>query len=150
MKRYARLSDDVVSEVIEIVDEVDIRDLTPPGYVWVAAPDEVKDGWTFVDGQFIPPDIVPVDRAAAMAEKWLVVQALMDSQATAWGYESLASAITYADEPAVPRFQEQGRALRAWRSRVRERFLEIQDQVIAKQRPVPSDSAFLNDMPELE
>lgn len=32
MKRYARVLDGKVSEIIEIVDEVDIADLTPEGY----------------------------------------------------------------------------------------------------------------------
>lgn len=150
MKRYARISEGVVLEVMEIVDEVDIGDLTPPGYVWMAAPDEVTDGWAFIEGRFIQPATAPEDYADVMAAKWLVVQAFMDSKAKAWGYESLASAITYADEPIVPRFQEQGRALRAWRSRVRERFLDISDHVFAKQRPVPSDASLLNDIPALE
>jgi hypothetical protein len=46
------------------------------------------------------------------------VQALMDAKAQAYGYDSLMTAVTYADEPAVPKFQTEGQAFRAWRSLV--------------------------------
>ncbi len=40
----------------------------------------------------------------------------MDVIAGSWGYDSMAVAITYAEEPAVPKYQNEGKALRAWRS----------------------------------
>jgi hypothetical protein len=53
------------------------------------------------------------------------VQAHMDKKAKEYGYGDLQSAVTYADEPAVARFQEEGRAFRAWRSIVWERCIQM-------------------------
>ena len=53
------------------------------------------------------------------------VQAHMDKKAKEYGYGDLQSAVTYADEPAVARFQEEGRAFRAWRSIVWDRCIQM-------------------------
>lgn len=47
-----------------------------------------------------------------------VVRKHVDGVAQSLGYSDMISAVSYADEPAVPKFQVQGAALRAWRSRV--------------------------------
>lgn len=44
------------------------------------------------------------------------VQSHMDAAAVSAGYDDIKTAVTYADEPAVARFQQQGAAFRAWRS----------------------------------
>ena len=46
------------------------------------------------------------------------VQAHLDAPARALGYDDIKTAITYAEEPAVACFQQEARALRAWRSLV--------------------------------
>lgn len=46
------------------------------------------------------------------------LQSVMDDAARALGYDDIKTAITYADEPSVPKFQAEGQAFRAWRSRV--------------------------------
>lgn len=46
------------------------------------------------------------------------IQIKLDSVAKAWGYDDVKTAVTYADEPSVPQFQNDGKALRAWRSLV--------------------------------
>jgi hypothetical protein len=48
----------------------------------------------------------------------MAVQAHLDTFAQSWGYDDIFTACTYAEEPTVPRFQAEGRALRAWRSQV--------------------------------
>lgn len=59
------------------------------------------------------------------------IQTHLDNVAQAWGYDSVYTAATYADEPAAPEFQREGRALRAWRSRVwaaaRQTLADVQD-----------------------
>jgi hypothetical protein len=40
----------------------------------------------------------------------------LDNSAQAFGYDSMQSAVTYAEEPAVPKFQLEGKSFRAWRS----------------------------------
>ncbi len=54
--------------------------------------------------------------ALARAELSAAVQAHLDAEARALGYDTITLAISYADEPAVPRYQAEGQALRAWRS----------------------------------
>jgi hypothetical protein len=46
------------------------------------------------------------------------IQAYMDNQARALGYDDIGTAVTYADEPSVPKFQIEGAVFRAWRSLV--------------------------------
>jgi len=47
-----------------------------------------------------------------------IVQAHLDAEAKLRGYDSIHTAVTYADEPSAPTFQVEGAALRAWRSAV--------------------------------
>lgn len=50
-------------------------------------------------------------------DSWrVVVKAYADLVARAFDFDDMAEAVTYADEPAVPKFQVLGAALRAWRS----------------------------------
>lgn len=53
------------------------------------------------------------------------VQNLMDSEARLYGYDDIKSAVTYAEEPAVLKFQDEGRGFRAWRSLVWAKCYEI-------------------------
>lgn len=46
------------------------------------------------------------------------LQRVMDDAARALGYDDIKTAITYAEEPAVPKFQAEGLAFRTWRSLV--------------------------------
>lgn len=59
------------------------------------------------------PPLTPEQVAATYAA---AVQSHMDSAAVAAGYDDIKTAVTYADEPAVARFQTEGAAFRAWRS----------------------------------
>jgi hypothetical protein len=46
------------------------------------------------------------------------VQNHLDTKAKERGYDDIKSAVTYADEPVVPQFQQEGQAYRARRSLV--------------------------------
>ncbi len=109
-------------------------------------------------GQMIVPDnegyptLVdrpPPTEAEIQAMKVAVVQRHLDQAATLLGYDSIANAITYADEPAVPKFQAEGRAFRAWRSLVWDTCYRILDQVKAGEREIPTDDELLAELPEL-
>lgn len=79
----------------------------------------------------------------------IAVQAHLDRTARTYGYDTIANAVTYAEEPAVPRFQAEGRALRAWRSLVWEACYQLLDQVKAGAVPVPSLDHVLGELPVL-
>lgn len=72
-----------------------------------------------------PELLAPVAAPVAAVPTSEQVQAYMDATARAHGYFSLESAISYADEMAVPKFGGDGRAFRAWRSRVWAKFFEL-------------------------
>lgn len=60
-----------------------------------------------------PPPPTPEQVAATYAA---AVQSHMDAAAIAAGYDNINTAVSYADEPVVSRFQTEGAAFRAWRS----------------------------------
>ena len=68
------------------------------------------------DGLPILIDLPPPTEQQQTAEFTNAVQSWMDSQAKLFGYDDIGVAITYAEEPAVPKFQREGRVFRAWRS----------------------------------
>lgn len=77
-------------------------------------------------------------------------QAFMDGKARDAGYDSLLTAISYAEEPAVPRFQIEGKAFRAWRSLVWAFANEQLTLVLSGAKEQPTVEAFLADLPALE
>lgn len=79
-----------------------------------------------------------------------VVQAYMDQTAQLSGYESLLAAISYADEEAVPAFQEDGKRFRAWRSRVWAYVFAEQAQAAEEPDRELSLYDLLMGLPELE
>lgn len=71
----------------------------------------------------------------------------MNTVAATKGYDSIYTAVSYADEPSVPKFQTEGRALRAWRSLVWARCYEVMAEVEAGTRPVPTASELIALLP---
>ena len=74
----------------------------------------------------------------------------LDKLAQAHGYDSIASAVTYAEEPAVPKFQAEGQAFRAWRSLVWAFGYEQLALVEAGERPAPTIAEFIAELPPLD
>jgi hypothetical protein len=113
-------------------------ELEPPavyGGTVVAVAAEVDAGRAlFLDGTVVDVGVAPSSlhvldpatqswvREQTDAEKIEAVrvrlQLVMDDAARALGYDDIKTAITYADEPAVPKFQAEGQAFRVWRSMV--------------------------------
>lgn len=89
------------------------------------------------------PDIdTLVAQYEAQLQRWL------DQTAQAFGFDNIATAVTYADEPAVPLFQAQGAALRAWRSHLWLAGRLMCAEVKAGTRPVPTEAEVLAAMPQ--
>lgn len=135
--------------------------LIPGGAIDILPPKEIKvdkryridkDGWLEED---IPkpepkPEPEPLTPEQIKAGKVWLVQFHMDSAAREFGYDDISNAITYAEEPAVPKFQEEGRAFRSWRSLVWKRCYEIFDEVSGGSREIPTDEELLSEIPKLE
>lgn len=75
---------------------------------------------------WVPVPDLSADQQRAMLS--VVVQSELDATARGQGFDSMADAITYADEPAVPSLQALGKALRSWRSLVQVRFRTMTSQ----------------------
>jgi hypothetical protein len=83
----------------------------------------------------LPPGPSAADLQALLTS---TVQSLMDTKAQSYHYDDLTTAVTYADEPAVPKFQEEGQAFRAWRSQVWASAYSILGEVQAGTRSFPT------------
>lgn len=105
----------------------------------------VGEGWEKLDEA--PEVSHSVEVITATFEQ--AVQAKLDEAAKASGYDSIFTAISYADEPAVPRFQADGQAFRRWRSLVWDYAHTELNAVLAGEKPQPDMEAFLNGLPPL-
>lgn len=77
------------------------------------------------------------------------IQQHLDAAAVAAGYDDIKTAVTYADEPVVPKFQQEGQAFRAWRSLCWAYGYTQLDAVEAGQRPKPTVEALIAELPAL-
>lgn len=93
----------------------------------------------------------PADIAAEIQRTLInAVQSHLDAAARAAGYDDIKSAVTYADEPAVPKFQQEGQRFRAWRSLVWAACYVMLDDVMAGTRAVPTVDELLAELPKME
>lgn len=131
----------IPTDAVEVSDEIFWRTINETHGAWKREP---------ATGDIARHPFPPPSPAEIEAAKVALVQEHMDTTARALRYDSIANAVTYAEEPAVPRFQAEGRALRAWRSSVWEACYEILDQVQNEGRAVPTDEELIAALPELE
>jgi len=93
---------------------------------------------------------VAAAQAAVMADFERAVQGKLNGAAIAAKYDSIENAVSYAEEPAVPKFQNDGKAFRAWRSKVWAYAYEQLALVLAGEREQPTVDEFLLELPVLE
>jgi hypothetical protein len=111
-----------------------------------------NQGWTLSvqSGQVIATETtVQLTPEQITQAKVDLVQNHLDAAAKARGYDSIVTAVTYADEPSAPRFQQEGQAFRAWRSAVWEKCYETLTAVKAGTESVPDDAALIAQLPAL-
>lgn len=118
-----------------------------PADGFIEAPDSVvcgqidQGGGVYADP---PPSVEQILKPYETA-----VQAHMDASARAAGYDDIKTAVTYADEPAVEKFQQEGQAFRAWRSLCWAYCYEQLAAVQADQRPQPTVEELIGELPAL-
>ena len=78
------------------------------------------------------------------------VYAHMNAMAQARGYDDIKAAVTYAEEPAVPIFQAEGRALCVWRSLVWAHCYQVLADVQAGTRAIPTAAQLIAELPALD
>lgn len=77
------------------------------------------------------------------------IQQHMDEAAQAAGYDDIKTAVTYAEEPAVPQFQIEGKAFREWRSLCWAFGYQLLGQVMAGDISMPTMSEVISQLPTL-
>lgn len=95
------------------------------------------------------PAVPPPTNEQIIKTLTAAVQEHLDGVSASFGYDNIFTACTYAEEPSVPQFQAEGRALRSWRSRVWERCHEVLAEVEAGQRGIPTVEALIAELPAL-
>ncbi len=83
----------------------------------------------------------------AVATFTAAIQAHLDAVAQAWGYDNIYTAATYAEEPAVKAFQDEGKALRAWRSHVWAAARQALADVQGGKQPAPTINELIASLP---
>jgi len=101
------------------------------------------------DGAPVLADPEPQTEVAVIAAIAAAVQAHMDDAAKAAGYDDIKSAVTYADEPVVPKFQLDGIAFRAWRSLVWEKCYSLLAQVKSGEIEPMTAEQVIAELPQL-
>ena len=101
------------------------------------------------DGFPVLADPAPPTDEEIVAGIAIAVQEHMNAAAQAAGYDDIKSAVTYADEPAVPKFQAEGQAFRAWRSLVWAKCYQLLDEVKAGVREPMSAEEVIAELPAL-
>lgn len=101
------------------------------------------------NGEPVLQDRPAPTQAQVVAALTAAVQAHMDAAARQAGYDDIKSAVTYADEPAVPKFQAEGQAFRVWRSMVWARCYDLWDEVQAGNREPLTAAEVLAELPAL-
>lgn len=77
------------------------------------------------------------------------IQHHLDAAALAHGYDDIKTAVSYADEPAVQKFQNDGKAFRTWRSLVWAYAYQQLDLVEHGKREKPSIEQLIAELPAL-
>lgn len=134
---YGVLPDDVVEISFERAKQLKDEESRGKVIVWG------EDGIPFLQ-----------ERSAPTAAEMLVlfradIQRFMDAAAVAAGYDDMKTAVTYAEEPAVPKFQAEGQAFRAWRSLVLAYGYEQITAIESGARDMPTTEQLISELPAL-
>jgi hypothetical protein len=143
MRLYQRVIDGRLAQVIAPVFDASGNEIP----LEMRFPADVLAQIVVQDASVEPPAPSVQERIASLQA---AVQMHLDAQARALGYDDLKTAATYAEEPAVPRFQEEGRALRAWRSAVWAACYGLLGQWQAGDLVEPTASELIEQMPAFE
>lgn len=85
---------------------------------------------------------VPAPPEQTFADRLLVwradVKAFVNLTAVAFDFDDIEEAVSFASEPAVPKFQIQGLALRAWRSLLWDAFDRLVARMKSGEEPEPA------------
>lgn len=139
---WLRLASVEEREAIGITEMTTVGERGDDRYFWIS---EV------LEGSVLTITNTPKDTAVVMAlrktELINAVQSHLDTTAQLLGYDSIATAVTYASEAAVSKFQTEGQAFREWRSLVWAHCHAVLAAVVAGERAVPTAEELIAELP---
>lgn len=142
MARYAIIKDGVVINIAEAAAEFAVEQ------GWVVAPGAaIGDTYDAGAGAFTPPPAAVPTEAEVIAGYMAAVQERMDTTAVSFGYDNLLSVISYAEEPSVARYRNEGLAFRAWRSQCWAKCESVLAAVRAGLRVAPTNAELIAELP---
>ena len=95
------------------------------------------------------PEPTEEEKTAALQAQYVVmVQAILDNEAKAYGYDSILSVCSYVDT-GVSKYDTEGKAFRQWRSEVWEKAFEMLEQIKAGEVAMPTEEELKAYLPEL-
>ena len=80
----------------------------------------------------------------------VALQLHLDNKAKEYGYDNIYTAISYAEEPSVPKFQVEGKAFRSWRSLYWFAVNQVKAEVASGTRQIPTIEALIEELPKLD
>lgn len=122
------------------------------GSVYAFDDEQVKQGWgsnmTRMSKKAIEKHLNPTKTIEQIKSEYSTkVQDHLDFTASKLGYDDIKAAVSYADEPSVPKFQDEGKAFRAWRSLMWEYFQDTFKLIEEGELDLMSFEDFLEDAP---
>ena len=102
---------------------------------------------SMVEREVAPVDPEPAE-AEIQADLTKFIQSHLDRKAKELLYDSCLSVCSYVDT-GIQKFDDEGRAFRAWRSKVWAKGYEILDAVKSGSRPIPTKEMLIAELPEL-
>lgn len=95
------------------------------------------------------PEPTQEEQEAALQDQYTaLIQSMLDKEAQKLGYDNCNSVCTYIDT-GVQKFDDEGRAFRAWRSAVWAKGYEILDAVKAGEMAIPTEEELVEMLPKL-
>ncbi len=110
---------------------------------------ERKDGKRQFQIVAIPEPTVEEVQAQVQKQLTDAVQRVLDNKAQELLYDSCLSVCSYIDT-GVQKFDDEGRAFRAWRSQVWAKGYEILAEVQEGKREIPTEEELIAELPKLE
>lgn len=96
----------------------------------------------------IPEPTQEEKNALIESELTAAVQHVLDGEAQKLNYDSCLSVCSYVDT-GIQKFDDEGRAFRAWRSMVWEKCYEILNAVLEGKREIPTEEELISELPKL-
>ena len=101
-------------------------------------------GWTYADGVLAAPVEPPKTPEQIQAEITISIQTLLDDKAKVYRYDSIHTACGWADK-----FSD-ALALKTWGAACWQKAKDIELEVLAQERAMPTAAEVMAEMPEFE